>query len=266
MIPLKLQDEKNTIFGVERIKNRVRVSTVPYWVEIAEGNIPKHISWSKFGFDATAENSTIEVWTGSRAYPYMTTASALYLSSSNTNDDQPYEILGLNENWEERTVVVVADGFNSVAIPGTWIRIYRVKNVGITDNAGIIYVSLDADAGGDGIPDTIATDSKAEIAVGFNQTLMAIWAVPKNQVAYVTNFYASGSAATSKTIDIGLWVRPFGGVFQIKKIITINSGATTQLRYDFPLRVEQKSDIRITANASGASEVAVGFDLWCKEL
>ena len=266
MIPLKLIDKNGTTFGVDRVENRQRVSTMPYQFEIAEGNIPKHKFISKFGHDSDAANSTIEVWTGSRVYPYMTTASVLYLSSSNTNDNQSYEIYGLDENWDEKIVAATANGFVSVALPGTWIRVFRVKNIGTTDNAGTIYISLDADAGGDGIPDTIATDSKAEVDVGMNQSLMAIWAVPRNHTAFLTNFYASASAATTKTVDISLWVRPFGSVFQVKKILAINSGQTSQIKYEFPLKIEAKSDVRITANASGAAEVSAGFDLLYKEL
>ena len=262
MIPLKLIDESGTTFGVERIGNRQRVSTKDYFTEIAEGNIPNHSFISKFGFDDDVDTVHQEVWTGSRAYPYMTTAQTLYLSSSDTNDNQPYEIQGLDARWQLQTATVTANGFNPITLPGTWIRIFRIKNMGITNNAGIIYVHLDSTPGGDGIPDTIATDSKAEIAVGRNQTLMTMWAVPVNNTAYITNFYASCSHATAKTGEIVLWVRPFGGVFQTKKILSINSGQTATIKYDFPLMVEAKSDIRITAKSASALTVSAGFDAW----
>lgn len=264
MIPTqtKLIDSDGNAFGLKTVNGKPRVSSMTYLYDIAEGNIPDHGSISKFGYDATAEAGNIEVWSGSRAYPYMTTASTLYLSSSDTNDDQPYRIFGLDEYWDEQEVEVTANGFVAVELPGTWIRVFRVINLGITNNAGIIYISLDADPGVDGIPDTIATDSKAEIPVGYNQTLMSIWSVPRDYKAYVTSFYASCAAATSKPVDIGLWARPFGGVFQIKKIMSIDSGSVAKIVYDFPLLVEGKSDIRITANASGASQISAGFDLW----
>ncbi len=266
MIPLKLIDDKDTMFGVERIKNRQRVSTKSYYTEMAEENISGHKTISKFGFDDDVDSSHQEVWTGSRAYPYMSTASVLYLSSSNTNDDQPYEVQGLDGDWRPSTIRVTANGFLPITLPGTWIRIFRVKNIGVTDNAGIIYIHLDADPGGDGVPDTIATDSKAEIAVGRNQTLMTMWPVPLNNTAFITQFYASCAHATAKIGEIGLWVRPFGGVFQIKKIISINSGRTATIKYDFPLKVESKSDIRVTAKSATALTVSAGFDVWYEEL
>jgi len=264
MLPLKLIDENGTTFGVERVKNRQRVSTKDYFTEMAEGNLSGHKTVSKFGFTDAANATHEEVWTAETAYTYITTPATLYLSSSNTNDDQPYEIQGLDGDWNEQTETVTANGFLPITLPGTWTRIFRMKNMGTTNNAGIIYVGIDSDPGGDGIPDA-PTDIKGEIAVGRNQTLMAFWAVPTNHTAYVTNFYASCAHATAKVGEVALWVRPYGGVFQTKKIISINNGQTAQIRYDFPLKVEAKSDIRITAKAASDLTISAGFDLWYEE-
>jgi hypothetical protein len=264
MIPTtsRLIDNNGNSFGVKHINGKPRTSSMPYLYDIAEGNVPDHSFVSKFGHDPTTTNSTIEVWDGSVAYPYWSSAVTLYISSSDNGDTQVYEVQGLDANWDLQTVRVTAAGFTSVALSGTWMRVFRIKNLGATDNAGIIYVSIDADAGGDGVPDAVATDSKAQISIGMNQTLMAIWAVPRAHTAYLTNFYASCADTTTRTTDIGLWVRPFGGVFQIKKLISINSGQTARIDYDFPLEIAGKSDVRVTANSSAAMEVSAGFDAW----
>jgi hypothetical protein len=160
-----------------------------------------------------------------------------------------------------QVATVTCTGFTGVALPGTWIRTFRIKNTGTTNNAGIIYVSTDSNTVADGVPDPITT-VRAQISVGKNQTLMAIWSVPAGHTAYLTNFYASAAATTVKTSEIILWVRPFGGVFQVKKIFSINSGTTAQLHYDFPLNIAAKSDVRITANSNASSDVSAGFDAW----
>lgn len=260
----KLIDIGGTPFGFKMAGGKPRISSTPYLYDITEGNVPGHKFISKFGHDSAAENSTIEVWDGSAVYTYASSAEALYVSSSDDGDGQIYEVHGLDADWNIQIVRVTANGFASVALSGTWMRVFRVKNLGTTDNAGIIYVSTDADAGGDGVPD-VATGIRAQVSVGMNQTLMAIWSTPACCTAYLTNLYASAAAATSKTIEIGLWARPFGGVFQIKKLFSINSGTTAQLHYDFPLEIAPKSDVRITANASGASSVSAGFDAWYEE-
>jgi len=160
-----------------------------------------------------------------------------------------------------QTTSVTCTGFAGVTLPGTWIRTFRIKNTGTTNNAGIIYLSTDSDTTGDGVPDPV-TLIRAQVSVGKNQTLMAIWSVPNDFTAYLTNFYASAAATTVKTSEITLWVRPFGGVFQVKKIFSINSGTMAQLHYDFPLKILEKSDVRITANSNATSSVSAGFDAW----
>jgi len=127
--------------------------------------------------------------------------------------------------------------------------------------AGTVRLYTDSTGvGGDGIPTNLG-GIKAEIAVGLNQTLMAMWSVPDNgTTAYLTDFY--GSTSSSKATDIHLYVRPFGGVFQIKKIITVFEG-TVRMAYEFPLEIPSKSDVTIRAITSGGGgTVAAGFDAW----
>ena len=57
-------------------------------------------------------------------------------------------------------------------------------------------------------------------------------------------------------------IRPFGGVFNIKHLITINQGEA-QHHFDFPVVIQAKSDVAVWASAvGGGGEVSAGFDLW----
>lgn len=232
----------------------------PYTYAIARGGMADTLSLSKFGHNSAVGTSMEEVWDGSAAYAYMSAASTLYVSSDNAGDDQDYEIQGLDGDWAVRTETVTASGKSFVATTGTWMRVFRVKNIGATDGAGNIYISDDnTDTGGDGIPDT-ASAIKAKILAGMNQTLMAIWSCPADCTAYLTSFYASTSS--SKATEVYLFVRPFGQVFQIKELVTIYEGAE-RFAYDFPLGISAKSDVVVKALTSGGGgEVSAGFDLW----
>ena len=256
----QLIDENGAPYGLKHVDNKLRVSDIPYLYDIAEGNVPNHESVSKFGHNADVGASVEEVWDGSASYVFMSAASTLYLSSDNAGDDQDYIVYGLDANWDAQSATVTANGKSFVAIEGTWIRVFRVINQGTTDNAGNIYVSdSNTDAGGDGIPDT-ATAIKAKILAGLNQTMMAIWSVPDDYTAYLVSYYASTNS--SKATDVYLMVRPFGGVFQVKKLITVYAGAQ-QIRYDFPLSIAAKSDVVIRAAATGGGgKVSAGFDIW----
>ena len=265
IVDIRMLDKKLQPTGLDVLDGNLIVGSNGFGNMIIENRVPGYKGLSKFGHDSTATNSDIEVWDGSAVYVYPSTATTAYISSSAAGDTQVYEIHGINEEWDEVSVNVTASGVTFVAIPGLWMRIFRVKNMGATDNAGTIYVSSDnTDVGGDGVPDNLA-DIMAQITIARNQTLMCIWAVPKNFTAFVTQFYASTSAATTKTVEIVLWTRPFGGVFQAKKVFSIHSGTTQEIVFPFPLPVDGKSDIRITANASGASEVSAGFDLYYRQ-
>jgi hypothetical protein len=262
MIPTtsKLIDNNGVPFGIKHIDGKPRTSSMPYLYDIAEGNVPDHHAVRKFGHNSAVGATLEEVWDGADVYTYASSAESLYLSSSAAGDDQIYEIQGLDANWDYQIVRATANGFNSVAISGTWMRVFRIKNLGTTDNAGIIYVSTDADAGGDGVPDGHPGDTRAQVSIGYNQTLMALWSVPRSFKAYLTSFYASTSS--TKATEVHLYVRPFGGVFQIKKVITIYEGSERMV-YDFPLNIDAKSDVSIKALASGGGgEVSAGFDLW----
>jgi hypothetical protein len=272
MIPVQLKDSSGGTFGVDRIDNRLSVNVKPYYDMITEGLVADHSFVSKFGHDSAGDTSNhLEVWDGSIAYPYPSTAETLYLSSTDGGDDQVYEVHGLDQNWDFTTVQVTANGQNSVQISGSWVRTFRVKNLGTTDNAGTIHISTDVDASDTGgAPATPATQSRAQISVGFNQTLMALWSVPANKTAYLTNLYASAAqaspGATQLRCEIALWVRPFGGVFQIKKMFSLQSGAVTQLHYDFALKIDCKSDIKMTSLSSASAEVSAGFDAWYEDI
>ena len=265
IVNIKVLDKKLQPTGLDVLDGNLIVGSNGFGNMIVENRVPGYKGLSKFGHDADASNADIEVWDGSAAYVYPSTATTAYISSSAAGDTQKYEVHGINEEWDEVSVFVTASGVTFVAIPGLWMRIFRVKNMGATNNAGTVYISSDnTDVGGDGVPDDLA-DIMAQITIGFNQTLMTMWAVPKNYTAFIEQFYASASAATTKTVQMVLWTRPFGGVFQAKKVFSINSGTTQEIVFPFPLPVDEKSDIRITANASGASEVSAGFDLYYRQ-
>jgi hypothetical protein len=162
------------------------------------------------------------------------------------------EVQGLDTNYDRQKEYVVLATAASVDTSNSYIRVFRAKVVHAGSsgfNEGIISIKNNAE-----------TNTLAAISLGQNQTLMALWTVPDGFTAYLTNLYASTSS--SKATEVYLYVRPFGSVFQVKKLITIFEGAS-QLFYDFPLNIAQRSDIAIrAATAGGGGEVSAGFDLW----
>ena len=237
---------------------------------IAEGIYTNHSPVNKFGHNSAVPASKEEIWDGSEVYEYLAddTFAIMYLSSDDETNDTglTYSVQGIDSDYNYSTVTGTLDGtdartgiaLTSGATDNKWWRIFRVMNTSGTIATGNIYVSK-ADPAASGVPaDT--DDIQAKILIGMEQTLMALWTCPVDNTAYITSYYAATS--TAKVTEVHLYVRPFGGVFNIKHIILINQGAYTH-SFDFPVSVAAKSDIKVMAIATGGGgEISAGFDLW----
>lgn len=259
--------------------------TTDYRLELAKGNISGHTHVHKFGnardFDTGDGAVTVHgladdgtAWEQMN-YVYSTTADIDSLSSDNAGDGQVIEIQGLDTNWDLTTQEVTLNGTTRVALGTALIRVFRMKNLGATDNAGNIFcfVNTADTTPADGVPDD-ATKIRAIIHAGDNQTLMAIFTIPNGKTGYMDSFYASthgGSKATA--YDIELLTRnntatPSGvGVFQLKHTSALRETGSSEFRYEYhiPERIAAKTDIemRAAAEAAGVTEASIsaGFDL-----
>jgi len=247
--------------------NRASIHQEHTALEIAKGEIEGYSYVQKFGRNITVASGTQEViWDGSTAvYTYEGSAVTLYVSSSHTDDDEIIEVQGLDANWQLQTVEVTVNGFVSVALSGTWMRVFRAKNISATSPEGIIYISTDDDAGGDGIPD-VATGIKAQILVGNNQTNMAIYTIPAGHTGYLVGWYASMLRATGVTAtgaDLDILRKDFGGVFRSTQPVGIQNTGTGihNFTFPFPLTLNAKSDIEVVAQPTAGADVAAGFTI-----
>jgi len=248
---------------------RVPVS-LPYgndlMLDIAAGRVTGTTGVNKFGSGVVAGAFDETIWDGSNmtgvtGYTYMATASTLYISSTDAGDDQVYEIQGLDANWESQIVEATVSGLSFVPLSGTWLRVFRVKNLGATDNAGVIHVSddnTDTAGGANGIPDDV-TNVKAMIAIGNNQTLMAIYTIPTGCTGYMSQWVIS--APKGDDVEATLWVRPNGGVFQLKDHHHIYQSKEPR-EFKPYMKINEKEDIELKGHiGGGGGEVSGGFDL-----
>lgn len=245
------------------------VPTTSLALSLAAGNVTGCSSVHKFGeaqnIDADVD---VDIWDGAtlstnlRTYAFSSSADIDRLSSSDDGDTQDIEVHGLNTDWDLVTQTITLTGQTPVALTTSLIRAFRLKNVGATDNAGVIYCFVNV-ATTAGVPNTI-TNTRAAIQVGLNQTLMAIYSVPRAVTGYMGQFYSVVSNRKDQISDIALFVRPFDGVFQLKHRGGVHATGTSYVPHQFrvPEKILAKSDIRIEANSSKADgAVAAGFDL-----
>ena len=96
---------------------------------------------------------------------------------------------------------------------------------------------------------------------------MALYTVPAGKTAYLTRYYCMINKKVNASVEVELYVRPFGEVFQLKHNGVIASGGDAHWDFNFfphspPMKIDAKSDIRLTGLASAAGvDASAGFDL-----
>tara|TARA_A100001201_G_scaffold135474_1_gene123785 strand:+ start:3071 stop:3874 length:804 start_codon:yes stop_codon:yes gene_type:complete len=246
----------------QEVSSISRVGTSePFELQVARGQIAFHKSIFKFGFNPDIDDSLETIWAQGGLYSYLSSATTLYISSSSTADDaagtgaRTATVSGLDANYDEVSVTVDLDGQNGVQLgsASNWIRVNRVtvNTAGSGgQNAGVIYVGDEASPTS-GVP----SNKYATIAIGDNQTLMALWTVPRGYTAFVTQTdVTAATTQNNKYATVSFVARENGGVFQVKdKFVKAESSHHQQ--YDIPLKFEEKTDLefRCIGDSSGAN-------------
>ncbi len=233
--------------------------TEPFELQVSRGQVSYHKTQFKFGFNPDIDNSLETIWAQGGLYTYLSSASTLYISSSSTADDvastgaRSATVSGLDANYDEVSVTVDLDGQNGVQLgsANNWIRVNRiaVDTAGSGgQNAGVLYVGTEASPSV-GVP----TNKYATVAIGDNQTLMALWTVPRGYTAYLTQLDVTvATEQNNKFATISTLARPFGGVFNVVDKF-VKSESSHHQEFSFPLKFTEKTDIEIRGIASSAA-------------
>ena len=271
-------EEINTTLAT--VDGNLKIANAEDSLEIAKGNVTGTSFIHKFGNagDFDADDNDVTVWDcADNATAIVTLMNAVYsatddidsISSTNAGDGQDIEIQGLDANYDLVIQTRTLQGLTRVALSTDLIRVFRMKNVGATNNAGhvVCYVNGADTTPADGVPDNNNL-IRAVMQPGNNQTLMAIYTVPNGCTAYLGGWYASISGARkTSNYTIDLLARPFGQVFQIKHKAALSDTGSSHIDHNYkePEVFAAKTDIeiRVTAEASGVSEASIsaGFDI-----
>lgn len=215
-------------------------------IAISAGNVAGYSHINKFGYsDNIASLSTI--WDGSNIYAYSTSAGAVTVTSSSTDDvGAVIEVQGLDASYHLVTQDIVLGATGATNL----IRVFRARlktpASGETTNIGIISVNI----GG---------DLRAKILAGKGQTLMAVYTVPAGKTAYLLNLTTS----VDKNVEViyRLIAREIDdGGFQIKGQFG-TFGTPLDHNYPIPLVFTEKTDIEVQADAGNTSGGGATFDL-----
>ncbi len=232
-------------------------TTEPFELQVSRGQITAHYPLFKFGFVEDVDDALETVWDGGGLYSYIPTATVLKVSSTSTADTsagtgaRTVHLYGLDADYKEIEEDVTLNGQTAVNTTNTFIRIFRacVTSAGSGgENAGTIH------AGTGTVTTGTPANSYLQIKPSNNQTLMSVWTVPAGHTLYVTQTDITvATTQNAKYATVSLVARSYGEVFQVKEKFLIDV-ASVNIRYDYPLKFEEKTDIefRIIGNSAAA--------------
>lgn len=238
-----------------------------FYLEVSKGNITGHTLMHKFGNNDTVGTSYEDIWGGGSIWMPPTTARIHQITSGSINDDEggsgaeKVQVYGLDNNFELQDEEVILNGTGNVATANTYTMIHRMivtqSNNGANDsfNAGIITATADTDG-------TVT----AQIDVGMNQTLMAIYQIPAGKTGYLLDFYATISEASpaANGVTVRLFVQPWGFPWATKELFAIQRAGSSSREFghrapdSFLAKTIIKMQAMVDSNSSG---VSAGFDI-----
>tara|TARA_R100000005_G_C4929909_1_gene159391 strand:+ start:28 stop:798 length:771 start_codon:yes stop_codon:yes gene_type:complete len=237
--------------------NNVNIEDFP--LAVSSGDLsPSYKQIYKFGQNAVVGNSVETIWQQGGLYVYPPSATTMTVSSSDANDTsagtgaRTVQIFGLDGSYNEVSETIILNGQTAVTTTNSYLRVNRalVLTAGSGGaNAGVIYVGTGTVTAG--VPANKYTTINGD---GTNQSLQAFWTVPAGYTAYIyqTNISTGNTSNTPAVLKTILVVKPFGGVFNTKEVITLTDGNHLQ-NYNFPIKVTEKSDIEFRAESSSGS-------------
>lgn len=221
----------------------------PYGLAVARGNVPKMSNIDKFGKLPSSTTSHQTVWDGGGIYAYPSSAvtmTATTEASTPANDNGvEITIIGLDTNYEDLSETVTLAGDGTATTSGEFLRVFRAFVSGLQASTDDIVI-------------TNGVVTYAKILLDYQQTLMALYTVPKGKRAYLLT--ADISIEKEKEVEALLQVREFGGVMRTKGLVT--SFATPfQRQWAIPPMYGEKTDIEIRARAGATTAIGAGFEI-----
>lgn len=246
-----------------------KVIQTPFYLEVAQGNVPGYSSVNKFGSNDAVATTGEDIWSAGGTYGfYPTVAQSMELVSTSAEDGVAgtgaitVKVYGLDANWDEISEIVTTNGITEVPLVNKYIRMSRAYAVtaGSTEtNVGAISIQIAS--GG-----TVA----AHIKVGTGQTLQCIYTIPRGRSGYFLKGYVALSNADKNGQDGTFqWLMRANngttGAWAINGEVTLVNIGSSYWVYEYGVPagpIPEKTDIRIRmTTATATMSTQGGFDL-----
>jgi len=239
---------------VHEIRSISQVGTSePFELQVARGQIPAHYKLHKFGFNALVQEVEETIWDVGGIYTYPSSAVKMTATSTDGANDDGVQVTvqGLDANYNQLSETITLDGTGVAETNGFFLRVFRAFTEGSQEPSGTINI-------------TNASTTYARIALGENQTLMAVWTVPAGYTAYMLQNNTTCYTEQNNKFGITkLVTREPDGVFrtQDKHTVVLSQNVVD---YPIPKAIPEKTDIEMRATASSSNanlQVSASFDI-----
>lgn len=215
---------------------------VPFGVAAMSGKLSKIEGIHKFGYNSAVSTSFETVWDGGGIYAHPSSAVAMTLTSGAGATDNGVEVtvqgLDSSYNFLEETVTLAGSG------TATTTALFHRVNRAFVNNGQEPTDDIAIANGG---------TTYAQITFPYNQTQMCVYTIPAGYTGYVLQ--VSGSVQKNQECVLQFLARKANGVFRTLGIIA-SFGTPVDRKFDFPLRLEEKTDVEIRAKAGATTEIA----------
>jgi len=229
--------------------NQQKTFTTPYGIALRKNLYDGVSGIDKFGYLPTATTSFKTVWDGDNIYTYPSAATTMNVVSSvgATDDGKEITIEGLDANYDviTETVTLGGDSAGGTATTQSFLRVYRAYVANGTSVTGTISIQQDGVA-------------YAKILPDYQQTLMAVYTIPRGKVGYLVS--GNMSVEKNQPVVAKLMTRRLGGVLRATGIVT-SFGVPFQRVWQIPPVLPEKTDIEIRAKAGATTSIAAGFEI-----
>lgn len=256
-------EEFNKILRIyfNQLDNALRnamATTVPYELQVSQGQIAGATSFYKFGFNPDINGTEETIWTQGGNVPWPTTAFTAYIVSDDAADSgtstgaQTVQVEGLDADYNIKSVSVTLNGTTEVAISGTWIRINRAF-VTLSGTGGTAAGTIRVQSSGGGVV-------YADLGIG-NQTQMAVYTVPAGYTLYLDDVsFTAALGIQAKNVTVKFVLRNFGtNTFRTGIIETVQSNSLL-VPFPYPFAIAEKTDVECRAFSDTTNvEVSASF-------
>jgi len=226
------------------------LTNLPIGLAIQKGLINNFSGVHKFGLNTAVGSGAFEtVWDGNNTYTYPSSSGTATATSSDTGSDNTgtVKIFGLDSNYDLAEETLTIGGSAGTV---SFIRVFRA--VMISANTGNTNVGT--------ITITVSSTTVAQIRIGYGQTLMALYTVPRKYNAYLMQIDVGSSKDLENEIRLIAKEIDNGDVWNTKAFVTTRGGFVEK-NYFIPVKFTEKTDLELIAKASSTSAISGGFEL-----